>query len=383
MKLVIYARVSSVEQVSGYSLDAQELACRQWAADNGYEVSRVFIEPGQSARTDRRPAFQTMIQLVQAGLADAILIHKSDRIARNLLDLLSYRAQLEQAGRRILSVTEPFLNDDSPENRMVVGIIGSVNEFYSANLSREVQKGQAQKARSGSYPGGKLAKGYMRDEQKRIVFNPEAKLIAKAFADYAAGRVTLRDLMKQYGYTHQTWAKILRNVFYTGRFTWRGETYQGDHPALVDEQTFNLVQELLNSRDSGGAKCRHFWLLSDLLWSAVHHRKMVGSLVGQRRYGYYRAVAPPGVPEHSVASPGLEKRVVELLEGIKGANNRAKEAWRLAMQVAPSMASIWPCLAGDHERREFLQLIFASGGIVVEAGGAISSYRLHRNFEST
>lgn len=380
MKLVIYVRVSSVEQVSGYSLDAQEAACRQWAADNGHEIVRIFVEPGQSARTDKRPAFQTMIQLVKAGAAEAILIHKSDRIARNLLDLLSYRSQLEQAGRRILSVTEPFLNDDSPESRMVVGIIGSVNEFYSANLSREVQKGQAQKARSGSFPGGKLPRGYTRDDNKKIVLSDEAELISRTFVEFSMGRVTLREWTDRHGHHPQTWGKILRNIFYTGRFVWKGETYQGDHPPLVEDLIFEQVQEIMDSRDSGGAKQRHFWLLADLLWSAVHQRKMVGSLVGQR-YGYYRAVSPGG-PEHSVSAQSLEERVIKLLEMIRGVNNRAREAWRLAMSVAPSMGAIWRLLASDPDRREFLRLIFAPCGIVVEAGGAISSYRLHPGFVS-
>lgn len=86
MRLAVYIRVSSAEQVEGYSLDAQESACRAWAASNGYDVAHLFVEPGQSARTDQRPAFQQMITAVCATpRIDGVLIHKSDRIARNLL----------------------------------------------------------------------------------------------------------------------------------------------------------------------------------------------------------------------------------------------------------------------------------------------------------
>jgi DNA invertase Pin-like site-specific DNA recombinase len=52
MILVIYARVSSQEQVSGYSLDAQVDLCRKWASEHGHEVSKTFIEFGKSARTE-------------------------------------------------------------------------------------------------------------------------------------------------------------------------------------------------------------------------------------------------------------------------------------------------------------------------------------------
>lgn len=237
MKVVIYTRVSSQEQVSGYSLDAQEQACRQWAGQQGHEVVRVYVEPGQSARTDQRPVFQKMIQVIKLGLADAVLIHKSDRIARNLLDLLSYRNQLEQAGKRILSVTEPFLNDDSPENRMVTGIIGSVNEFYSANLSREVIKGQLQKAKSGSFPGGKLPLGYRRNEDKQIVIDEAyAKIARQAFHEFAQGNHTLKTwtaAAQKRGYrnprgnpvSQQSWQKIFRNPFYIGQFRWGDDLY--------------------------------------------------------------------------------------------------------------------------------------------------------------
>lgn len=51
MRLAVYIRVSSAEQVEGYSLDAQEDACRKWAASNGYDVAHLFVEPGQSARS--------------------------------------------------------------------------------------------------------------------------------------------------------------------------------------------------------------------------------------------------------------------------------------------------------------------------------------------
>lgn len=392
MNVVIYTRVSSQEQVSGYSLDAQENACRQWAAEQGYEITRVYVEPGQSARTDQRPAFQKMIQMVKLGIADAILIHKSDRIARNLLDLLSYRSQLEQAGKRILSATEPFLNDDSPENRMVTGIIGSVNEFYSANLSREVIKGQLQKAKSGSFPGGKLPLGYRRNDDKQIVIDDTSAEVAHhAFQEFAQGHHTLKTwtaAARERGYRNprgnpisdQSWQKIFRNPFYIGQFRWGDDLYDGDHPPLTTKETFVEVQVLLDEHGGGGgAKNRHFWLLAGLLWSAKYHKKMTGSLA-KGKYPYYRAAGPG--PEHTVRAEDIESRVVALLDKITGYSPRARESWRLAMQVAPSTAVIWPLLPANEERKDFLNLIFPAVGIIIAPGGAVSRFDLREGFET-
>jgi len=388
MKLAIYMRVSSAEQVEGYSLEAQEDACRTWAGTNGYEVTMTFVEPGKSARTDQRPEFQKMITIASlSSQIEAILIHKSDRIARNLLDLLTYRNLLEKHNVRILSVTEPFFNDDSPENRMVCGIVGSVNEFYSANLSREVKKGQLQKAKQGSFPGGRLPLGYCRKE-KTIITDQHAAFIRSAFFEFANGGYTLRSWAAKsakLGYTHDgkalsasSWQKIFRNPFYTGQFTWQDEIFNGDHPQLVDDETFNQVQTILTEADTGGSKNRNFWLLGGLLWSKKYDCPMSGTL--NNHNAYYRAKGNGA--EHLVRSDDLEKRVIELLKQIRfkrGEKLRGREEWRLAISVAPTMADIWENLPTPQERRELLLMIFRR--IFVESGGAVLKSELHKPFE--
>lgn len=387
MRVVIYTRVSSAEQVGGYSLEAQEEQCRAWAAAQGYEVIRVFVEPGVSARTDQRPAFQAMVQIVTAGAADAILIHKSDRIARNLLDWLVYRDRLETAGKKILSVTEPFLNDDSAESRMVAGIIGAVNEFYSVNLGREVKKGLLQAAKSGRFPGGRPPLGYIKENKNTIIDPDHGPALARAFTEFASGRYTLRSwtararadgIITKHGnpISVQSWQKIFRNIFYTGDFIWAGERYTGDHPPLASLDIFTAVQKLLDERDSGGSQTRHFWLLSGLLWSTVYHKPMTGSLA-KGKYAYYRAIGPG--PEHSIPAADIEARVIEELSRIRGTNTRSQ--WHLAMAVSANLGLIIPHLE-QPDIKKFLNQIFVPQSILIEPGGHISDFKLKVGFES-
>lgn len=386
MRVVIYTRVSSTEQVGGYSLEAQEEQCRAWAAAQGYEVIRVFVEPGVSARTDQRPAFQAMVQIVTAGAADAILIHKSDRIARNLLDWLVYRDRLETAGKKILSVTEPFLNDDSAESRMVAGIIGAVNEFYSVNLGREVKKGLLQAAKSGRFPGGRPPLGYIKENKNTIIDPDHGPALARAFTEFASGRYTLRSwtararadgIITKHGnpISVQSWQKIFRNIFYTGDFTWSGERYTGDHPPLASLDIFTAVQKLLDERDSGGSQTRHFWLLSGLLWSTVYHKPMTGSLA-KGKYAYYRATGDG--PEHAIPAADIEARVIEELAHIRGTNTRSQ--WHLAMAVSANLGLIIPHLE-QPDIKKFLNQIFVPQSILIEPGGHISDFKLKVGFE--
>ena len=61
MRVVSYIRVSREEQVEGWSLDAQRDQCADLAVRRGWELVQIFEEPGRSAKTDLRPAFQRMM----------------------------------------------------------------------------------------------------------------------------------------------------------------------------------------------------------------------------------------------------------------------------------------------------------------------------------
>src|SRR5687767_2989145 len=83
----IYVRVSSREQVEGYSLEAQRRACREFCATRGYTVVIEYVDEGVSAHTDnlaKRPGFARMLADAEAGRFGVIVVHKMDRFARKL-----------------------------------------------------------------------------------------------------------------------------------------------------------------------------------------------------------------------------------------------------------------------------------------------------------
>lgn len=86
MKAAIYTRVSSKElQAEGYSLDAQEAACRGLAESRGWEVKEVFTDT-ESARTTDRARFKEMLHQARAGRFDVLIVHKLDRFSRSVVD---------------------------------------------------------------------------------------------------------------------------------------------------------------------------------------------------------------------------------------------------------------------------------------------------------
>jgi site-specific DNA recombinase len=150
---VIYARVSSEEQVQGYSIQAQLGACREWAEKNGYTVAKEYLEEGHSAfrNLEKREALKELIAdaVSKQRVFDTIIVHKLDRLFRDTLESSTTRAILKREKVRLISVTEPMVGSDTPENFLMEHLIVGMNEFYSRNLSREIMKGQKQRALQG------------------------------------------------------------------------------------------------------------------------------------------------------------------------------------------------------------------------------------------
>jgi site-specific DNA recombinase len=80
-KCVIYCRVSSKEQVEGTSLETQQKFCREYAARQGWDVSDVFVEMGESAKTADRTQFQKALSFCarKKPRIDFFVVYKLDR----------------------------------------------------------------------------------------------------------------------------------------------------------------------------------------------------------------------------------------------------------------------------------------------------------------
>ncbi len=88
-KAIIYVRVSDSRQVENTSLDGQEKVCREWCRTNELEVSRVYVERGESAKSADRPEFQAMFRYlaqVAKGSTSHVVVYKFDRFSRNVKD---------------------------------------------------------------------------------------------------------------------------------------------------------------------------------------------------------------------------------------------------------------------------------------------------------
>src|SRR3989338_6086588 len=128
MKGIIYCRVSSHEQTHGTSLDNQREACLEYAKRYEIEVVEIFVERGESATAADRPQFIGAIEYCRRHRAEAFIVWKLDRFARNITDHFAVRARLLEFGTMLHSVTEP-LDHKSPHGKFLEGIFANVAEL--------------------------------------------------------------------------------------------------------------------------------------------------------------------------------------------------------------------------------------------------------------
>src|SRR5262245_41427496 len=155
VRAAIYERVSSEEQVEGYSLEAQDRAGRLYCEAHSWEIIDVYRDEGKSARTDdlaRRPAFQRLLADAEAGRFDAIVVHKLDRFSRNLRVTLETLERLQSWGVGFVSISEQ-MDFTTPIGKVVLATLAAFAQYYSDNLSLETKKGKAERKAQGLYNG--------------------------------------------------------------------------------------------------------------------------------------------------------------------------------------------------------------------------------------
>ena len=261
MRCVLYLRVSTREQAEkgegdeGFSIPAQREACTRHIRDAGWSLVDEYADRGESARSADRPALQAMLaRIAEDRDVDAVVVHKIDRLARNMEDHVAIRALLRRKGVGLVSVTENV--EETASGRLVEGIHALMAEFYSANLAAEIKKGLSEKAKQGGFPhGAPLGYQNLREviaghQVARIVPDPErAPLITLAFEHYATGEWTLQRLAQELAHkgltgrarrdrtpkaiTWQGLAKLLCNPTYVGIVEWNGVQHPGTHEPLV------------------------------------------------------------------------------------------------------------------------------------------------------
>ena len=328
MKAVIYARYSSDSQREE-SIEGQLRECTEYAERNGITVLRSYIDRALSARTADRPEFQNMIKDSERKLFDVVLIWKLDRFSRDRYDSAHYKRILKKNGVKVISVKENI--SDGPEGIILESMLEGYAEYYSAELSEKIHRGQKENALKGRNNGGGIPLGYLLGNEQKLVLDPvTAPIVREIFQRYADGEI-VRTIVEDFNrrglktkngkpFSPNSFNRILKNRKYIGEYQYQDVIIPGGVPAILSDDLFYRVQARLekNKRAPATAKADVDYLLTTKLFCGLCERMMIGesgtSHTGDKHYYYKCAGAKRklGCKKKSVKKDFIERAAVIL-----------------------------------------------------------------------
>ena len=290
VRCAIYTRKSTEEGLSQEfnSLDAQRESAVAYIASQKNEgwscVPDRYDDGGFTGGNMDRPALKRLMDDIEAGKVDCVVVYKVDRLSRSLMDFARLMALFDRKGVSFVSVTQQF-NTTHSMGRLTLNILLSFAQFEREIISERTRDKIASARRKGKYQHGKPILGYdfvpapAPFTGRRLVVNKvEADRVRRIFELYLEAGSILRvaDECNSRGWTTKSWtttagrtvgnrefdktiiSRLLRNPLYVGKVPHNGAVYDGEHEAIVDADLFRRVQAQLKlAGERGGASVRN------------------------------------------------------------------------------------------------------------------------------
>ena len=272
IRCAIYTRKSSEEGLEQEfnSLDAQREACEAYIKSQRHEgwivIPTLYDDPAYSGGNIDRPALKRLLADIDAGLIDTVVVYKVDRLTRALADFAKIVEAFDAQGVSFVSVTQAF-NTTTSMGRLTLNVLLSFAQFEREVTGERIRDKIAASKKKGMWMGGLPPLGLDVQDRKLVVNEGEAKTVRHIFGRYCA-LGCVRELRKEleigkivskariaadgacYGgkaFSRGALYLLLQNKIYIGLTTHRGEAYPGQHPAILDRDLWEKVQNLLGA----------------------------------------------------------------------------------------------------------------------------------------
>ncbi len=346
VRCAIYTRKSTEEGLSQdfNSLDAQrdagEAYIRSQAGEGWTLLPDQYDDGGFTGANMDRPALRRLLADIQAKKIDCVVVYKVDRLSRSIRDFGKIMEVLEKHGAMFVSVTQQF-NTTTSLGRLTLNILLSFAQFEREIISERTRDKQVLARRRGKWTGGHLPLGYDLEDGSLVVNEEEARRVRQIFEWYLEGHSVHSIVAKGegLGWRNKQWATkegksygghpmrkchvytILANPLYAARIRAADDLVAAAHARIVDDSTFDLVQQKLkeNTRHPGGEhRLKLEALLRGLLYCSCCGSAMSPSFSSSknRRYRYYVCLRSTqkrgeGCTTRAVSAPLVEEAVIE------------------------------------------------------------------------
>jgi site-specific DNA recombinase len=320
-RVVLYTRVSTTDQADfGFSLEYQENTLKKYCKIKNETVVKVFTED-VSGKTFNRPEWNKLLAFVKANkkTIDMVYLLRWDRFGRNTPEAYANLEILRKLGVGVQAIEQP-LDLSKPDDHLMLAFHLAIPEVENRKNSIRTTEGSRTARLSGCWTG-KAPIGYdnVRDiaERSTLIPNDKIQLVVEAFKEVSKNQKSVDAIRKEMTkkglrLTKQGFLNMLRNVVYTGKI--KVKEYKKDeevvvtglHPAIIDDFTFNLVQQVLKGKKNVNQKSHkedaNFPLRGFILCPCCNKPLTGGASKGRKKYyNYYKCQnnCIPNIPAES------------------------------------------------------------------------------------
>lgn len=299
MNVVGYVRVSSDAQVENYSIPQQKKAIQSYCKAKDWELIKIYCDGGFTGANMNRPALQELLKNLDH--YDMVLVFKLDRLSRKQKDTLELIDIFTEHNVKFASIRENF-DTSTALGVAMVGILSTFAQLEREQIKERMALGKKGRIEKGLWrAGSNVPTGYDYIDGHLVIREDEAVQIRKIFELCLEGKSfhAIRDYMHaNYTNRYSSWAQAsaisttLRNPLYIGKLPSRVDkkAYDGEHEPIIDVDTFNRVQHLLDARaEHFDAALKHPFKAVHLLTGLTYCGDCGGSVscVGTHKYSYY------------------------------------------------------------------------------------------------
>jgi len=370
------------------SIENQHEAVLNFIASHKHEgwipLPERYDDNGFTGSNANRPSLQRLLNDIKEGRVNMVIVYKLDRLSRSLVDFVQLLKFFDEHEVAFASVTQP-IDTSTSTGKLMLHILSSFAEFERQLISERTKDKLSASRKRGQWTGGYIPLGYrleVKDKKKKLILEPEGeKLVKEIFDLYLKGNSTLKisQIFNERGLrTSQFTCKngrviggvkfsvakiqwMLRYVGYMGKVEYNGQIYNGEHEALIDEETFKKTQALLdqNHRERKVLKntdCTG--LLSHLLHCKACDTYMVHTYTIKHRthkYRYYTCTNAQkyghgSCPTRSVNSKAIEDAVINCLKEIYSDKEKSKNH-TYKQEIDALLSPIWNTLHPEKKKR--------------------------------
>jgi site-specific DNA recombinase len=330
-----------------------------------------------------RPALQRLLDDVDQGRVDCVIVYKVDRLSRSLLDFARIMETFEKRQVAFVSITQQF-NTATSMGRLVLNVLLSFAQFEREIISERTRDKIAAARRKGKWVGGHPLLGYDVQNSKLVINEEEAAKVRIIFELYLKhqGLIPVVHELEKLGWLTKRWQTrkghfrggqpftksslhhLLTNPVYLGKVKYKKEVHSGEHQAIVAPDVWQQVQNLLHQNGpetttrteshallKGILRCRPCGFAITPSFSAKN---------GGQRYRFYACVnalkrGRQACPSRYLPALEIEKLVVEQIREIatdRQSSRKADEA------LAPFRDhSVWEALPSAEQTRLVRRLV--------------------------